>query len=360
MPRDPEPKNAVVFRNDKIGDLILAMPAMAALKRKHPACRITAVVSPLTADLVASEAGDRPAGSTPLAMSAAVAGQPWLDAVFRWGTGDSIGALYRFLRDGKFDTAVFLLPKAKPALAAFLARIPVRIGTVCRWFSPLFNRRVYDFRSRNLRHEAEYNIGLLKPLGVELTGQASAIPPLIPPKARDRARELVARSGIPGGYVVIHPVGGGSALNCSPAHYGRIAAALEKAGFPVLVTGTGQDRPRAGTVLKAAGLPENRFMCPDTLPVLGALLGAARAVIGPATGPLHLAASLAIPTVTLIAPIRSQSPLRWHPLGDRGTVLLPVNKVCPKCDPARCRQYNCMDAIDPDRVVYAVRTVTGA
>jgi ADP-heptose:LPS heptosyltransferase len=359
MPSVPEPKNAVVFRNDKIGDLILAMPAMAALKKRHQGCRITAVVSPSTADLVASKAGVRPTGPASLAMPAAVAGQPWLDAVFAWDRGDSIGRLYRFLRDGKFDAAVFLLPKAKPALAALLARIPIRIGTGCRWFSPFFNRRVYDFRSRNLKHEAEYNIGLLAPLGVELSGQAKPVPPVIPPEAFARARVLLAQGGVSEGFVVVHPVGGGSALNCSPAHYGLIAAALEKTGFPVLVTGTGPDRPRATTVLRTAGLPEGRFLSPDTIPVLGALLKAARAVIGPATGPLHLAASLGTPTVTLIAPIRSQSPLRWHPLGDLGAVLLPVNKVCPKCDPAGCRQYNCMDSIDPDRVISAVRAVTG-
>jgi ADP-heptose:LPS heptosyltransferase len=171
---------------------------------------------------------------------------------------------------------------------------------------------------------------------------------------------MAKAQGIPDGFVLIHPVGGGSALNCSMGHYGKIAAALEKAGYPVAMTGTGLDRPRVLIALRAAGLPETRFLMPDALRVLGALQKASRAVVGPATGPLHLAASLNTPTVTLISPIRSQSPLRWHPLGGSGTVLLPGNGICPKCVPADCKKYNCMDAVLPDRVVDAVRTVTGS
>ncbi len=337
----PDPSRAVCFRTDRIGDLLMTMPAMAALSRTYPHCRVTAVVSPLTRQLIE--------------------GQPWVHEVFVWDHTQPLAPLTDFLRRSSFDTAVLFYPRFKPALAAVLARIPVRIGTLYRWYSFLFTHRVAVHRSANIHHEVEYNLELLQPLRIYFSPSkevgGNLIAPVISDEASAEAESLLQRQKIPRPYLVVHPTCGGSALNATPEHYGDIARLLEGAGYFVVLTGTTGESAQVLAATRTAGLPESRFIAPGNLSALAAVLREACAVVGPATGPLHLAASLGVPTVALYAPMHTQSPVRWRPRGDRGVVLLPHPAVCPSCLGPRCPMYNCVNTIDPDRVLDAVRSL---
>jgi len=311
----------VCFRTDRIGDMVLTMPAMAKLASLSAGGRVTVVASPRTRELLD--------------------GQPWVENVIEAGL--TAKGMAKILRDGKFGRAVFFFPRPGLALAALRAGIRVRAGTAYRWYSFLFNRRAKVHRRDNIRHEAEYNMDILAPLGIEPDYQAPLLSPVISPGDENRARVALSDAGVKPGYVVVHPGSLGSALNASPEWFGRLAAELEFSGNKVVFTGTPSERGLVEKAAAVAGIPMNRFMSPPSLKVLGAVLRMSAGFVGPSTGPLHIAASLGIPVVGIYPRVHSQSPVRWGPRGH-------------KCAVVRAPESG-MDALNPREVVSALRVI---
>ncbi|HTY59523.1 MAG TPA: hypothetical protein VMF59_11935, partial [Bacteroidota bacterium] len=145
-----EPSRILVVRTDRLGDVILTLPVFNALRRRYPAARLVF--------LAGRYAGEIAEGYGPVDEIL------WYD--------DAAGPVPFFamrarLRSAHFDAAVIVHPTLRLALLAFLSGIPVRVGTGYRYYSLLFNRRVFAHRKTAERHEAEYNMGLLAPLGCE-------------------------------------------------------------------------------------------------------------------------------------------------------------------------------------------------
>ena len=62
--------------------------------------------------------------------------------------------------------AIIVYPTFQTALIIFLSRIKNRIGTGYRWYSFLFNSKIYEHRKYAEKHELEYNVNLLKAFGI--------------------------------------------------------------------------------------------------------------------------------------------------------------------------------------------------
>jgi ADP-heptose:LPS heptosyltransferase len=70
-------------------------------------------------------------------------------------------------------------------------------------------------------------------------------------------------------------------------------------------------------------------------------------LIGPSTGPVHMAAALGLATVGLYPPVPTMAPGRWGPRGGLARTLVP-EVACPSkryCYRESCRYYNCLDRI---------------
>lgn len=87
-----------------------------------------------------------------------------------------------------------------------------------------------------------------------------------------------------------------------------------------------------------------------TIRQLMAVIRESDVVVSLATGPMHLASALGIPTVSIFDPRRSNSPTRWKPLG-RGIILRPGVPTCEKCTYDQCPHWDCMDRITPEIVI---------
>ena len=321
-PADGLPRT-VCFRTDRIGDMILTMPAMARLAGYSAGGRITVVASPRTREVLD--------------------GQPWVENVIE--AGATSAGVTAALREGNFRRAVFFFPRPGLAFSAFRSGIRERAGTAYRWYSFLFNRKARVHRRANIRHEAEYNMDILVPLGIVPDYGAPLIPPVITPGDENRARIAMAETGLKSGWVAVHPGSLGSALNASPEWFGRLAAELEFSGLPVIFTGTPAEKGLVEKAAAVAGLNMSRFVMAPGLKVLGALLRMSSGFVGPSTGPLHVAASLGIPVVGIYPRIHSQSPVRWGPKGAKaGFVRAPDAG---------------MEALDPREVVSALRARAG-
>jgi len=332
---NPAPRHILVARTDRIGDLLLSLPVLQALRKAYPKARLTALVSPYAAPVVK--------------------GHPCLEAVEALEPGEGVASLARRFRALRPDVFLALYPRPAQAFAAALAGIPLRVGTAFRWYSFLFNRRVWVHRSRCDRHEADYNLDLARALGI--APKETLI--LFPLKRGETAfaKAYLKSKGVKGPYLVLHPGHKGSALNWGPERYGEFLRELGRKGTRVLVTGGPDEKALLQKVGAVAG-PSRKgtaFAAGELdLRSLAAVLAGARCLVSGSTGVMHLAAAVGTPTVSLFCPIPATTPVRWGPWGNRHTVLMPQGLTCPDCQVGDCRLHDPMDAILVKDVLKAV------
>ena len=269
------------------------------------------------------------------------------------------------LRRGRFDACVVVHPTFRLALLMFFAGIPVRVGSGYRAYGALFNRRVFTHRKTAERHEAEYNLELLAPLGCALPppeGPGATI--VIPDEARARVRELLRGEGVGAGekIVVVHPGSGGSAREWPLASFAVLAAALSgRPGFRVVVTGTAGEKERAAVIVRGTE-GRARDLCGKlTLKELAALLREAALVVANSTGPIHIAAALGTAVLGFYPQIPVMGPVRWGPRTRRARGLVPAkDPACADCRKSEGGECACMASISVADALHSADELLGA
>ncbi len=326
--------NILVCRTDKIGDVILTLPVVNALRDFYPNSKITFLVSEYASEIVQ--------------------GHRAIDEVMIYKPDESVFQLAKRLKQKKFDLAVVVFPVFKIALALWLTRVPVRVGTGYRFFSFLFNRKVFEHRKYAQKHEVEYNLNLIKHLGVEVSEVKFDI--FIPQSAFDKVKKVLAEHGLnENNYIIVHPGSKGSARDLKPSKFREIVKKLASEGFKVVVTGSKDEK---GLVKYVCDGIENSFDFSGlfNLKELSALIKCASIFISNSTGPIHIASAVGTPVVGFYPPIKVMNPRRWGPYTNDKVVFVPdVQFECKKCIGEKCKFYDCMDLINIDEVVKSVK-----
>lgn len=324
----------ILVRPDGIGDEILCLPVASALCRLWPEAKVSFLSSAYAAPVLAQH--------------------PDLAAVLTLNGQERFADLVALFRRG-FDAAIFLKPFRRMMAAAFVARVPVRVATGYRWYSLLANRRVYEHRSDFSKHEALYNLGLLRGLNVE---PGEPVRPRLVLTDDERQEAAVRLNALPVPRVVVHP-GGFSSRQWKLRHYLDLAQRLAEDGYGVVLSGSQTERDRFRDETGWRGSAHGSIldvMGTVTLRQLMAMIGASQALVSGSTGPAHIAAGLGVPTVSLFDPRRNQLPTRWQPLG-LGLVLRPEVPTCEKCIYEACPYWDCLDRISVEDVGNRVRQV---
>jgi len=328
----------LVARTDRLGDVVLSLPAIAWLQERRPAWELHALVA---------------APSVPI-----VENDPALTAVRVWPDDAPRLAAERY------DAALLLHYDAAVAVQLRRSGVSRRTGPLSKassWL--LLDRGVWQRRSRARRHERDLNCEL----AARLAGagdEAWPTPRLhLSPAQRALGSEFRAREAAGAERVVfVHAGSRGSALAWPAARFGEVARRLAaRPGWRVFLTGGPDDRAAVKAAAAAAGegvtVAAERW---DLRGFLGALTGG-DLLVGPSTGPLHAAAALGLATVGVFSPVPVQSPVRWGPLGPHATALAPAVR-CPgrlACVGERCRLWNCVETIGVDGVAEAAVAVAG-
>ncbi|RCV90635.1 glycosyltransferase family 9 protein [Billgrantia montanilacus] len=305
-----ESTRILVVRNDKVGDFMLAWPALAYLKATSPALHISVLVPTYTA---------------PLARLC-----PWIDEVILDPGGDAgrnaQRSLLQQLRAGRFAALLTLYSTPRIGWLGWRSGIPLRLAPATKWAQLFYNHRVTQRRSRSTRPEYVYNIeladALLLALGVASVARPD--PPYWPLPAgtsevqRSRlAQELGIATSRP--WIYLHAGSGGSAVNLTPGQYAQLARLIDaRAGGsrPIWIMTAGpSEEATAGELrdrlesdgLEAVVLPPRRGLGDFAM-----TLAAADLFIAGSTGPLHIAGCLDRPTAGFYPARRSATPLRWQ------------------------------------------------
>ncbi len=331
------PRKILIVRTDRIGDVVLSLPMITALRQSFPEARISFLAQDYTSRLLA--------------------GQPELDGVllYRENNADKqFPRLLRELRAEAFDAVVVAHPTLRIALLMFFAGIPIRIGTGYRWYSFLFNRRVYEHRKTAERHEAEYNLSLLRAIGCDASG--SPQPKLhLDREAAVRVADICSRHelSMDDEIVVLHPGSGGSARDWPSERFGELAARLSAAGYQIVITGSRSEQDLARKVVNVSGGQALSLGGEFSLDELAWFLQRARLFVSNSTGPLHIAAALGVPVVAFYPPILACSSRRWGPLAIHRHIFEPRAEDCPRCKGGPCQGDDCMRLISVEEVFNA-------
>ncbi len=323
-----------------LGDAVLALPALAALRRAFPGADLT-VAAPAAVAAVFREETDA-APDHVLELPASPAG------------------IVAALRGGRFDLAVLLPNSFRSAWMAWRARIPARWGYAAGGRGWLLTRRVRPPRRSTRRHQAEYYRALVSGLGCE--ADASLLPRVgVSPASLARADALLAGHGLPPDALLVGFAPGAAYGQAKQWPSDRMAALMARVATSTaarcVLVGAAYDRPASRAIESwlRAHAPEAADRVVDLVgrTSLGALAGVAartRVIVSNDSGAMHLAAALGRPVVALFGPTDERA---TRPLGGHDVILEDV--FCRPCMLRDCPiDHRCMKRISVDRVFEAV------
>lgn len=335
-------KRVLIVRVGAMGDVLHALPGVAALKRARPEWVVDWVVDPRWRPLLVNDAGEGP-----------IVGRAYIAETKLWSrnplagtTRRSVLRLRRELRAPGFELAVDLQGTLRSSVIGKMARAHELAGysdpreSAAAW---MYSRRF----ARRGSHVVEMNVNLLSDAcGVALQPADFALP--LEPWAETWAEQEAVLTRP---MCVLSPGGGWGAKQWPVERYGALARALRADGFDVVVNAPRADDAMANGV--ASGGAARVVVC--NVSGLIALMRRADLMVGGDTGPMHLAAALAVPTIALFGPT---SPERNGPWGPGATRVLR--------DASSVTSYKKVDAIDPglaritvERVMEAVKELRG-
>ncbi len=327
------PTNRIlIVRTDRLGDVVLTLPMARAIKRALPSSYVAFLAREYTQPIL-----DR---------------SPDVDEVFTVGPDDSLRELIRIFRTAGTDVVFFPSPRFRLVFAAWLARIPKRIGTGYRWYSFLFTDRISEHRKTAERHEAEYNLRMLSLLGISVPIHELPNILLLKPEREAVDEWLVTNLGNSSTkFAVLHVTNGGSTPAWPAQNFVELGRRIvEQYGMTIILTGLRRERMVLEGLASSIGTGNAFVFAGHSLPELGALLERASVVVASSTGPGHLAAALEATTVGLFSLPPALSKDRWGFRGPRIRNLSPEPLLqCPTCE-----QCTCMERLDVSSVMNAV------
>ena len=319
-----------------VGDAVMSLPALQALRARYPRAHIAVLARPWVADVYAREA--------------------FADEVIPYtaprGWRDLRGKLRiaRQLRAMRFDAAI-LLPNAFEAAAlVWMAGIPRRIGYARDGRGWLLTTPVPRPQPGEIpRHERFYYLELLRRAGILTELPASD---QIRLGGAAEARQAGLRRFADLGLTQVTGVSPGAAFGAAkrwlPERFAESVAAL---GHDAALFGSKDERALCEQIaqdLRRRGIRVHNFAGETTLSEYIELAAACRVYLTNDSGSMHIASALNVPTVAIFG---ATDHVGTGPTGSLARVVRePV-----ECSPCLLREcpidHRCMKAVSPDRVV---------
>lgn len=328
------PEKIVVVRYRFIGDTLLTIPFLRALRSQNP----NAIIHLLVGEDAYPLMRDCPY------INEAIPFEPR-----KLGFWNAV----KQLRQQGYGCAYLLKRSLSSALMMWLAGIPNRIGFNTENRGILLTQRV-SYRDRE-RHEAECFLDLL-PQG-ENSQDRLRVEAWIPPEAEAKVLPLLS-AGV-GPRIVLHATSTNSAKCWPIRHFQALAEMLVSSHKAQLyVLGTLGERRVYEDLIQSLS-PEARKamvnLCGKTTLVESlALLKHMDLVVANDSGMIHMAAAVDTPVVAIFGPM---DPNQWRPLGDKATVITHPQLTCRPCRmKISCHhRYPCLTEITPQQVFDACK-----
>jgi len=329
-----KPKNILLVRTDRIGDVVLSLPLAEVIKKEFPECRVTFLVKHYTLDLVKNH--------------------PFIDEVLILDESDNTPTIFsnvKKIKSKNFDSCIVVYPTFRIAFILFLTRIKNRIGTGYRSYSFLFTKKIYEHRKYAGRHELQYNLNLLKVFGIDKQlnlGEAD-FNISISDDGKKKVEQFFLENKINTSkpIVIVHPGSGGSAVDLPISKMIELVQKLSSLDTTVMITGSDSEKEICESLVSGENILNvaGKF----SLSSLIALISRSSIFVSNSTGPLHIAAALKKYVVGFYPKINACSVRRWGPFTENKIIFEPTIN-CKNCSRKQCEELNCMDSISVDEV----------
>ncbi len=324
-----------------IGDVVRALPLLGRIRRAMPDAFIAWAVEPKSRDILE--------------------GHPWLDGLIVYERDRApwsfIAFLWRIRRE-RFDLVLDLQRHLKSGLVSFASGAPERLGFApenTKEFNHLFSTRYIEpqpeMRLKLLQYQAFGDSLGLAPAPIEFGIEPSVA-------EREAADKLLESAPEPRLGIIL-----GSSWPSRVYFADAIAQVARELAqpcdglpglFPVLLGGRAEAELAREVLDAADGLPMLNLVGKTSLRLLATVFTRCAVAFGPDSGPMHIAAAVGCPIVSLwgaTAPERS-APWGFADLAVRGAI------PCHPCYLRRCPiGRECMRRIEPGQIVQMIRRV---
>ncbi len=345
--------NRILVRGARwIGDAVMTVPALRALRHAFPRAHITLAAGAWAKDLFLDA--------------------DFVDDVLSFEAGEKSGRARRVWREarewqaGEYDLVALFQNAFAAALTARLAGIPHRIGYATDGRGFLLTDALPVPAWRAARHELFYYLNIVAGIERKFTGRvfhATRDPEAslaVSPARQAGARDLLRRYNLnlPQAHtsspdlrplVVLCPGSTNSrAKRWSADAYAALADQLiEAANANVLLIGAAAERDVSERVARLMRRRPLVLTGETTLAESVAVISLASLIISNDTGPAHIAGALGRPTLVIFGPT---NPVTTRPYSASAEVI----REPPLCAPCMLREcpidHRCMTRVTPERV----------
>lgn len=337
-----EPKNLLIVRTDRIGDVILSLPLAGIVKKYFSECKVTFLVRGYTKELVENH--------------------PHIDNILTLTEEKgkvNITQNVKEIKKYNFDSSIIVYPTFATSLITFLSGIKHRIGTGYRLYSFLFNEKVYEHRKYAERHELEFNVNLLKKFNIneKVTPANVKFNLYINPNSDKKVKKELEENNIDPAkpIIVFHPGSLGSSIDLPIEKFKElIHLVIQKTGFQIIITGSSNERELCEKLVFNSRI--KNFAGKFSLSEMISLINLSEIFISNSTGPIHIAAALNKHTIGFYPKILACSANRWGPYSEKAIVFTPKTD-CENCDREQCSNIDCMSSINVSNVFVEIEKI---
>jgi heptosyltransferase-2 len=328
-----------------VGDAIMALPALRAIRERFPNAQIAVVARPYVADIYRDQQ----------ICDELIAYDPGGGHAGFHGREHLAGAI----RKQKFDVAMLLQNAFDAAWLAWRAGIPQRIGYARDGRGLLLTKAVPVPKAGEIpEHEQFYYLELLRRAGWidSLSGETS-ISLKLPSDAKLRAEQRLLAAGTrPMALRVAVGAGAsyGSAKCWPPERFAAVADRLiEEFDADVILFGTTAEKAVSSAIAAAMRRRPIDLTGTTTIAELPTLLSQCQLFLGNDSGAMHVAAAVGLPVVAVFGPT---DPFGTAPITPRCSIV-QEKPYCSPCFLRRCpTDHRCMKKVTPDAVEAAARS----
>lgn len=318
-----------------VGDAIMALPALRAVRAHFPDAEITILARSYIAAIYENQG-----------------------VADRLMTIDGTTRMVEEIRAQKFDTVLLLQNAFQAAWIAWRAGIPERIGYARDGRSPLLTKPVpVPKRGEIPAHERYYYLELLRRVGwIDSLPNEAFIALNVPDENRHKASEFLLAAGAQPGKLRI-AIGAGASYGsakCWPAdRFAELANRLQsQMDADVILFGTASEAAVSAAIIAGMRQPPIDLTGKTSIADLPALLSQCHFFVGNDSGAMHVAAAVGLPVVAVFGPT---DPFGTAPVTPRCSIV-QEKPYCSPCFLRRCpTDHRCMTRITPAAVEAAAR-----
>lgn len=334
-------RRLLIVKPSSLGDVVHALPTLAALRRRFPSATLSWLVKREWAEVLEGH----PDLDEVLAVDLSAAGWP---------------AAIRAVREGRFDLVVDLQGLLRSAVLGWASGSPARVGFANgREGSPWFYTHRVSVPDASM-HAVDRYLLMAQFLGAEpeKPGPSAFCLPR-DPSADARVETLLADAGVRAGtmLVALNPSARWATKRWPAESFAAVGDWLQRrGGARVAVVGSGKERSAGDEVIRFMQTTPLDLVGKTTMQELIALLRRLRAFITNDSGPMHLAAAVGTPVIALFGPTH---PARTGPYG-AGHTVLRSGVPCSPCFSRRCAnavELECLTTLGPQAVIESVTTL---